>query len=51
MIQSQSYLNVADNTGAQKLMCIKLLGSNKRHACIGETITAVVKMSFVKKLK
>jgi ribosomal protein L14 len=46
MIQTQTYLNVADNTGAQKLMCIKILGSNKRNAGIGETVTAVIKFSF-----
>lgn len=46
MIQTQTYLNVADNTGAQKLMCIKILGSNKRNAKIGEVITAVIKVSF-----
>lgn len=46
MIQPQTYLNVADNTGAQKLMCIRILGSNKKHANIGETIIAVVKVSF-----
>ena len=49
MIQNQTYLNVADNTGAQKLMCIRILGSNKKHAEIGETIIAVVKVCFIKK--
>lgn len=43
MIQPQSYLNVADNTGAQKLMCIKILGSNRKYAKIGDIIVAVVK--------
>lgn len=43
MIQSQTYLNAADNTGAQKLMCIKILGSNKKYAKVGDTIVAVVK--------
>nr|AMD08059.1 ribosomal protein L14 [Euglena mutabilis] len=43
MIQVQTYLNVADNTGAQKLMCIRILGSNKKTANIGEIIVAVVK--------
>lgn len=43
MIQPQSYLNVADNTGAQKLMCIKILGSNRQYANIGDVIIAVVK--------
>lgn len=44
MILPQTYLNVADNTGAQKLMCIKILGSNRQYANVGEIIVAVVKM-------
>lgn len=44
MIQLQTYLNVADNTGAQKVMCIKVLGSNRQYANIGDVIIAVVKM-------
>nr|YP_009258649.1 ribosomal protein L14 [Coleochaete scutata]ANI25697.1 ribosomal protein L14 [Coleochaete scutata] len=44
MIQPQSYLNVADNSGARKLMCIRILGaSNRKYAYIGDTIIAVVK--------
>jgi large subunit ribosomal protein L14 len=43
MIQVQTYLSVADNTGAQKIMCIRILGSNKKTANIGEIIVAVVK--------
>jgi len=43
MIQPQTYLNVADNTGAQKIMCIKILGSNRQYANIGDIIVAVVK--------
>nr|YP_010981935.1 ribosomal protein L14 [Lygodium merrillii]UYS92587.1 ribosomal protein L14 [Lygodium merrillii] len=44
MIQSQSYLNVADNSGARKLMCIRILGaSDRKYATIGDTIVAVVK--------
>lgn len=44
MIQTQSYLNVADNSGARKIMCIRVLGSNNpRYARIGDTIVAVVK--------
>lgn len=44
MIQSQSYLNVADNSGARKLMCIRVLGSNNpKYAYIGDMIIAVVK--------
>ena len=44
MIQPQSYLNVADNSGARKLMCIRVLGgSQKQSANIGDIIIAVVK--------
>lgn len=44
MIQPQSYLNVADNSGARKLMCIRILkSSNRKYAYIGDTIIAVVK--------
>nr|YP_010231216.1 ribosomal protein L14 [Nephroselmis pyriformis]QSV37285.1 ribosomal protein L14 [Nephroselmis pyriformis] len=44
MIQTQSYLNVADNSGARKLMCIRVLGGNQRqYATIGDVIIAVVK--------
>jgi large subunit ribosomal protein L14 len=30
MIQPQTYLNVADNTGAKKIMCIRVLGNSKK---------------------
>ena len=44
MIQPQSYLIVADNSGARKLMCIRVLGgSQKQSANIGDIIIAVVK--------
>nr|YP_636492.1 ribosomal protein L14 [Zygnema circumcarinatum]Q32RN4.1 RecName: Full=Large ribosomal subunit protein uL14c; AltName: Full=50S ribosomal protein L14, chloroplastic [Zygnema circumcarinatum]AAX45852.1 ribosomal protein L14 [Zygnema circumcarinatum] len=44
MIQPQSYLNVADNSGARKLMCIRVLGSsNRKYAHIGDMVIAVVK--------
>jgi large subunit ribosomal protein L14 len=44
MIKPQSYLNVADNTGARKLMCIRTLGGSFREtANIGDVIIAVVK--------
>ncbi|MGC9504448.1 50S ribosomal protein L14 [Baaleninema sp.] len=43
MIQKESYLNVADNSGARKLMCIRVLGGNRRYAHVGDTIIAVVK--------
>jgi len=44
MIQQESYLNVADNSGARKLMCIRVLGSSgRRYAGVGDIIIAVVK--------
>jgi len=43
MIYPQTMLAVADNTGAKKVMCIRVLGSNKKYAKIGDTILAVVK--------
>ena len=44
MIQQQSTLNVADNTGAKKLMCIRCLGgSYRKTAGIGDIIVASVK--------
>ncbi len=44
MIQMQSYLKVADNTGAKELMCIRVLGgSRKKYARIGDVIVASVK--------
>ena len=44
MIQQQSYLKVADNTGAKELMCIRVLGgSGRRYANIGDVIVASVK--------
>lgn len=47
MIQTQTSLNVADNSGARKLMCIKVLGdSRKRYARIGDLISASVKTAI-----
>ena len=44
MIQQQSYLKVADNTGAKEIMCIRVLGgSGRRYANIGDGIVASVK--------
>ena len=44
MIQPQTYLNVADNSGARKLMCIRVLGGgNRRYGGVGDVIIAVVK--------
>jgi large subunit ribosomal protein L14 len=46
MIQSQTILTVADNTGARKIMCIKVLGNNRKYAGIGDVIIGVVKNSI-----
>jgi large subunit ribosomal protein L14 len=44
MIQQQSILTVADNTGAKTAMCIKVLGSSKRrYASIGDVIVVAIK--------
>lgn len=43
MIQPQTYLNVADNTGARKVMCIRVLGSNRKYGKIGDIVIGVVK--------
>lgn len=44
MIQQESRLKVADNTGAKELLCIRVLGSsNKKYAGIGDIIVATVK--------
>jgi len=44
MIQMQSYLNVADNSGAKRVQCIKVLGgSKKKTATIGDIIVVAVK--------
>ncbi|MBR6407620.1 MAG: 50S ribosomal protein L14 [Clostridia bacterium] len=44
MIQQQSFLRVADNTGAKELMCIRVLGgTGRRYANIGDVVVASVK--------
>jgi large subunit ribosomal protein L14 len=44
MIQAQTILNVADNTGAKRLMCIRVLGGSvRKYANIGDIIIAAVK--------
>jgi large subunit ribosomal protein L14 len=43
MIYPQTILTVADNSGAKKIMCIRVLGGNKKYARIGDSIIAVVK--------
>ncbi|MBB5212483.1 50S ribosomal protein L14 [Microbulbifer hydrolyticus] len=44
MIQAESYLEVADNSGARRVMCIKVLGgSHRRYAGVGDIIKVTVK--------
>lgn len=44
MIQEQTYLSVADNTGAKKVQCIRVLGgTNRRYASLGDLIVVAVK--------
>jgi large subunit ribosomal protein L14 len=44
MIQPQSMLDVADNTGAKKVMCIRVLGgTRRRYAAVGDVIIVAVK--------
>ena len=45
MIQQETRLKVADNTGAKELLCIRVMGgSTRRYANIGDVIVASVKM-------
>ncbi len=47
MIQHRSMLSVADNSGAQKVMCIRVHGGyRRRYARLGDIITCVVKMAM-----
>ena len=49
MIQAQTHLNVADNSGARELMCIRIIGtSNRRYAQIGDVVVAVIKEAVPK---
>ena len=44
MVQQESYLRVADNTGAKELKCIRVLGgSTRRYGNIGDVIVASVR--------
>ena len=43
MIQQETYLNVADNSGARRIQCIRVLGGNRRYARVGDVIVAAVK--------
>ncbi len=44
MIQTQTYMDIADNSGARRVMCIKVLGGSKRrYARVGDVIKVTVK--------
>jgi large subunit ribosomal protein L14 len=46
MIQNESRLKIADNTGAREILCIRVRGgSRRRYAGVGDTITATVKQA------
>ncbi len=47
MIQNETRLKVADNTGAREILCIRVKGgSRRRYAGVGDTITATVKQAI-----
>jgi large subunit ribosomal protein L14 len=47
MIQSESRLNVADNSGAKEVLCVHVLGgTNRRYASVGDTIVVTVKSAL-----
>lgn len=47
MLQQQSYMKVADNTGAKELMCIRVLGgTGRRYAGIGDVVVCSVKKAI-----
>lgn len=46
MIQRETHLKVADNTGVQELLCIQVLGgSQRRYGSVGDTVVATVKVA------
>ena len=47
MIQTESRLNVADNSGAREVLCIRVLGGTKRrYATVGDVIVVTVKSAI-----
>ena len=47
MVQQETRLNVADNTGAKQVLCIKVLGgSRKKYARLGDTIVITIKKAI-----
>lgn len=52
MIQQESRLNVADNSGAKEVLCIRVLGgTNRRYASIGDKIVVTVKSAVPSDIK
>ena len=51
MIQPQTCLRVADNSGAKKLMCIRVLGSNRRYGRVGDVIIGDVVRAVIVRTK
>ena len=52
MIQVQTVLTAADNSGAKKIQCIKVLGGSKRrYAKIGDVIKQALELTFVKNVR
>jgi large subunit ribosomal protein L14 len=43
MVQQETKLNVADNSGAKRVLCIRVLGGRKQYATIGDKIIVTVK--------
>ncbi|RME78828.1 MAG: 50S ribosomal protein L14 [Planctomycetota bacterium] len=46
MIQMQTMLDVADNTGAKTAMCIRVLGSSKQYGEVGDVVVATIKKAL-----
>ena len=46
MIKAQSYLTVDDNTGAKEIMCISILGNNRKNGNVGDIIVGAVKSAL-----
>lgn len=49
MIQTQTYLKIADNCGAKKIMCIRLLGNNRKYGYVGDLFIGVIKKALPNK--
>ena len=46
MIQQETYLTVADNSGAKRLQCIRVLGSNRRYAHVGDVTVSYTHLTL-----